>query len=339
MSLLEFRSPQENEMRILRRHAPVAALAVGMLLGVACSKAPVEMKFATPEAAATALLQALKNNDSAKLEAMFGRDVMQEVASGDPTSDRHDRQIIALAMEQSQRWIPLDPERSELIIGDERWPFPAPLVKTGSEWRFDGNAAKEEVLVRRIGRNELNVISLCHAYVGMQREYAGESRDGKPAGLFAKQLRSSPGRHDGLYWPRTAGTSRSPLGDLAAKATAEGYDVNKASATPLWGYVYKILTAQGDAAPGGRKSYVVNGDMSGGFALIAFPAKYASSGVMTFIVNQDGVVYEKDLGLETQNLASSATEYNPDASWTRVRLPGAGALETQAASLPASKVN
>jgi hypothetical protein len=292
-----------------------------MLVAVACSKAPTEMKFASPEAAASTLLQALKNNDQAKLEAMFGREVMQEIASGDTTSDRHDRQLIALAMEQSWRWEPLDQDRSELVIGEERWPFPAPLVRTASEWRFDGEAAKEDVLVRRIGRNELDVISLCHAYVGMQREYARDSHDGKPAGLFAQRLRSSPGRHDGLYWQKTPGQKRSPLGDLAAQASAEGYDENKPSSSPFWGYQFRILTAQGDAAPGGRKNYVVNGDMSGGFALLAFPAKYASSGVMTFVVNQDAVVYEKDLGPATPTLALRIDEYNPDSSWSKVQAP------------------
>ena len=307
-------------MRVIKRNTPAAALSLTILLGTACSKAPVEMRFATPEAASTTLLQAFKNNDTSKLEAMFGRGLVQEVASGDPTSDRRDRELIALAMEQSSRWAPLGADKSELIIGDEEWPFPAPRVKTGSEWRYDGEAAKEEVLVRRIGRNELDVIGLCNAYVGMQREYASEAHDGKPAGLYAQRLRSSPGREDGLYWPKAPGKRRSPLGDLAAQATAEGYDVNKPSTDPLWGYYYRVLTAQGDAAPGGRKSYIVNGDMSGGFGLVAFPAKYASSGVMTFVVNQDGVVYEKDLGPETPTLAPRLTEYSPDASWTRARL-------------------
>jgi hypothetical protein len=212
-------------------------------------------------------------------------------------------------------------ERSELIIGDERWPFPAPLVKTGSEWRFDGEAAKEEILVRRIGRNELDVISLCHAYVGMQREYAKQSHDGKPAGLFAQRLRSSPGRQDGLYWPRTPGQRRSPLGDLVAGSAVEASGENKPSSSPFWGYHFRLLTAQGDAAPGGRRSYIENGNMTGGFALLAFPAKYASSGVMTFIVNQDNAVYEKDLGAETPTLAPRITEYNPDESWSQVRFP------------------
>jgi hypothetical protein len=306
-------------MRVLKHSARAAAFGFSILLGAMLAKGPVEMKFSSPEAAATTLLQAFKNNDTAKLEAIFGRDVMQEVASGDPTSDRRDRELIALAMEQSWRWAPAGAGRSELIIGDEQWPFPVPLVKNGSQWQFDVEAGKEEFLVRRIGRNELNVIGLCRAIVGMQQEYASKSHDGRPAGLFAQRLRSSPGRQDGLYWPNVPGQRRSPLGDVAAQAAVQGYDVDSPSSAPFWGYYFRVLTGQGDAAPGGRKSYLVNGDMPGGFALLAYPAKYASSGVMTFMVRQDGVVYEKDLGPETPTLALRITEYNPEASWREAR--------------------
>jgi DUF2950 family protein len=305
-------------MRLRQHNTSATAVGFAILLGMACTKAPVEMNFPTPEAAATTLLQALKSNDVPKLEQIFGRDVMQEVASGDQASDRHDRDLIALAMEQSWQWTPVNAETSELVIGDERWPLPIPLVKTGNEWKFDAEAAKEEILVRRIGRNELDVIGLCHALVDMQRKYAGESHDGKPAGLFAQQIRSSPGHQDGLYWPRAPGQLRSPLGDLAAKS---GYEENKSSSSPFWGYYFRILTAQGDSAPGGRRSYLENGEMSGGFAVLAFPAKYASSGVMTFVINQDDVVYQKDLGSDTSTLAPRITEYNPDTSWSEVRLP------------------
>ena len=308
-------------MRLQKRDVTAVALSLSILVGVSCSKASVEMKFATPEAAAAALLQAFKNNDKAKIEAMFGREVIQEVASGDQVSDRHDRELIALAMEQSWKWTPVDAQKSELIIGDEQWPFPAPLVKTGAEWHFDGKAAQGEILARRIGRNELDVIGLCHALVSMQREYASQPHDGKPAGLFAQRLRSSTGRQDGLYWPRIQGQMRSPLGDLVAQATQEGYDENKAATSPFLGYLYRVLTAQGDAAQGGRRSYIEKGDMSGGFAILAFPAKYATSGVMTFTVNQDNVVYEKDLGPETSKLAPRITEYNPDESWSELQLP------------------
>jgi hypothetical protein len=308
-------------MRELKRNTLLAAQGLMLLMGTACTKAPSEARFATPELAATTLLKAVKENDTAKMEAMFGRSVIEAVSSGDPTSDAHDRELVALAMEQSWRWVPLSADRSELVIGDEQWPFPASLVKTGSQWRFDGEGAKEEILMRRIGRNELNVISICHAYVGAQRRYADDPHDGKPAGFFAQRLRSSPGREDGLYWPKSPGKRRSPFGDLAAQAAAEGFDENRSSSKPLWGYHFRVLTAQGDAAPGGRRSFLRNGDMSGGFALVSFPAKYASSGVMTFMISHDGVVYEKDLGMETATLALRLTEYNPDATWSEVRTP------------------
>ena len=307
-------------MRFLKLVVRVAVLGLAILFVPGCNRAPAHAKFATPDEAAAALLQALKTDSLDKLQAIFGRDAMEASASGDPVSDRRDREVIALAMEQSWCWAPRGADRKELVIGDEQWPFPAPLVRTGNEWQFDAKAGKEEVLARRIGRNELGIVSLCRAYVGMQREYASQPHDGKPAGFFAQRLRSTPGRQDGLYWPVKPGEKPSPLGDLAAEATAEGYDQNKSSSSPFWGYHFRILTAQGPAAPGGKKSYVANGDMAGGFALVAFPAKYGSSGVMTFIVNQDGVVYEKDLGEGTANQATQLTEYNPDESWTEVRV-------------------
>jgi hypothetical protein len=306
-------------MRAVKYVALALTLAVVILPGTACTKAPSSMKFATPEAAATTLLQALKNNDTDKLGDIFGRDNLEAVASGDPIADRQDREVIAVAMEQSQRWAPLGEGRLELIVGEEQWPLPAPLVKEGSEWRFDSESAIQEVLARRVGRNELAVIRLCRAYLAFQQEYASQSHDGKPAGLFAQRIRSNPDREDGLYYPRKPGQKPSPLGDLAAKAAREGYD-EKTESIPFWGYEFRILRAQGDKAPGGRKSYLANGDMSAGFALVAFPAKYAASGVMTFIVNQEGVVYEKDLGPETDKLVAGITEFNPDETWVAVNI-------------------
>ena len=307
-------------MRALKNVAPALTLAVVILTGTACTKAPGQMKFETPEAAATTLLQALKNNDTNQLGDIFGRDNLEAIASGDPVADRHDREIIALAMEQSQRWAPLAEGRLELIVGEEQWPLAAPLVKEGSEWRFDSESAIQEVLARRVGRNELAVIRLCRAYLDFQQEYASQSHDGKPAGLFAQRIRSNPDREDGLYYPRKPGQKPSPLGDLAAKAAQEGHDAKQTELIPFWGYYFRILTAQGDRASGGRKSYLANGDMSAGFALVAFPAKYAASGVMTFIVNQDGVVYEKDLGPETEKLVAGISEFNPDETWAAVNI-------------------
>jgi len=300
---------------------PLAVLGLTILFGPACRKAPSQATFATPDEAAAALHQAFKTEDLGKLQSIFGPGAIEAVASGDSVADRHDREVIALAMEESLRWAPRGADGKELIIGDEQWPFPVPLVKTGNEWRFDSEQGKEEVLARRIGANELDAIDVCRDYVGMQKEYALHPHDGKPAGLFAQRLRSSPGREDGLYWHRKFGGKLSPLSDLIAEATEEGYDLNKPESSTFRGYHFRILMAQGAAAPGGKKSYVMNGDMKDGFALLAYPDRYAYSGVMTFVVGQDGVVYQKDLGADTATEALQVAEYNPDQSWTTVLAP------------------
>jgi hypothetical protein len=307
-------------MPSLKHPVPLAVLGLTILFALGCHKAAAQAKFATPDEAAVALHQAFKTEDLGKIQSIFGREGVEAVASGDAVSDRHDRAVIALAMEESWRWAPRG-DGKELIIGDEQWPFPVPLVKTGDGWQFDPEQGKQEVLARRIGSNEFDAINVCRDYVGMQQEYARHPHDGKKAGLFALRLRSSPGREDGLYWQRKFGGKVSPLSDLIAEATAEGYDMNKPESSTFRGYHFQILTAQGPAAPGGKKSYVTNGDMKGGFALLAYPDKYAYSGVMTFVVGQDGVVYQKDLGKDTATQALSLAEYNPDESWTAVRVP------------------
>jgi hypothetical protein len=289
-----------------------------LLVGQSCSRRSTQSKFATPDDAVKALLEALSADKVEQLQAIFGPEALATVASGDAVSDKQDREVVRLAIEQSWRWVPLGADRQELIIGQEQWPFPIPLAKLGAQWQFDSEAGKQEVIARRIGRNELGVIDLCHGYVDLQREYAAESRDGKAAGLFAQQLRSTPGHHDGLYWETSPGEEPSPLGDLVAQAEDEGYARDQTEGSPFWGYRFRILTAQGEAARGGKRSYIVNGDMSGGFALVAYPAKYGSSGVMTFVVNHEGAVYEKDLGKDTSSLAAHLTDYNPDDSWQLV---------------------
>ena len=298
-----------------------AVLGLVILFMPACNKPPAQAEFATPEEAAAALQQALKAQNLEKMQTIFGREWIEAASSGDPISDQHEREVVALAMEQSWHWEPAGEDAKELIIGDEKWPFPVLLVKAGSKWQFDSEEGKEEVLARRIGHNELGVIDICRAYVGMQKEYAGQPHDGKPAGIFAQRLRSTPGRQDGLYWQRKPREKRSPMGDLVAEAASEGYNLKQAPSTPFRGYHYRILTAQGPEAPGGKKNYVVNGTMTGGFAMLAYPAKYASSGVMTFIVSQDGIVYQKDLGQDTATQAPLLTEYNPDKTWTAVKEP------------------
>jgi hypothetical protein len=309
------------DMQFSKHVVPVAVLGLVILVATGCNKTPSQTKFATPEAAAAALKEALKADNVEKMQAIFGREWMENAASGDAVGDQHDRQVVALAMEQSWRWAPRGTDGQELIIGDEQWPFPVPLVKTGNEWQFDSETGLEEVLARRIGGNELGVISICRDYVRAQKEYASQARDGKPAGVFAQRFRSSPGHQDGLYWGPMRGEQSSPLNELVTEAAAEGYDPNKPDASPFRGYRFRILTAQGPAAPGGQKNYIVDGAMTGGFGLVAWPAKYGFSGVMTFMVGQDGEVYQKDLGEDTATQAGGLTEYDPDKSWTPVKSP------------------
>jgi hypothetical protein len=305
-------------MQFSKHAIPLAMLGLAILVALGCNRTSSQTKFATAEAAAAALKEALQADDLERMQAIFGREWMQLAGSGDSVADQNDRQVIALAMDQSWRWAPHGTGAQELIIGDEQWPFPVPLVKTGNAWQFDSEAGLEEVLARKIGANELGVIRICHDYVRAQKEYASQPHDGKPAGLFAQRFRSTPGHQDGLYWGPKRGEQNSPLHELVTAAVAEGYDPNKADASPFRGYRFRILTAQGPAAPGGQKSYVVNGDMTGGFALLAWPAKYAFSGVTSFVVGPDGVVYQKDLGDDTVAQALLPAEYDPDKSWTAV---------------------
>ncbi|MGE5359584.1 MAG: DUF2950 family protein, partial [Bacteroidales bacterium] len=219
-------------MRRPYRHILTAILGLTVFILQACGQAPARTRFETPDDAAKALLNAFKTDNASHLKAIFGPDVEKDFSSGDRTSDRHDRDVMALAMGQSWRWARVGDQKMELVIGDEQWPFPVPLVKVDGGWEFDTVAGREEMVSRRVGRNELRVIELCRAYVLMQQEYASRPRDGKLAGIYAQKLRSTPGRQDGLYWVVGAKEKPSPLGDLMAQAAAEGYDKNKASSQP-----------------------------------------------------------------------------------------------------------
>ena len=275
--------------------------------------------FATPEAAVQALVDATKAGKLDGLIAIFGPEGQELVASSDPATGRRNREVFTVAA--AERWHLVDDgaNRKTLVIGSEEWPFPIPLVKEANVWRFDTAAGKEEVIARRVGRNELEVIQTCRAYVAAQLRYARDGHDGKPAGAYAMTFRSDPGKENGLYWPATRGQKRSPLGDLVAHAGGEGRAVPTRQPSPFYGYYFRILTAQGAAAPGGASKYVVNGAMSGGFAMVAWPAQYNVTGVMTFIVGRDGVVHEKDLGDATDEAVKKVTVYNPDASWQKVQ--------------------
>ena len=298
-----------------------ALLAVLALPVMAAGQAATNRAFAAPEDAVKALADAVKTGNLDALLALFGPEGRELSASSDPATARMNRQVFAVAFREQWRLEDATPTRKTLVVGNEDWPFPVPLVKGADGWRFDTVAGKEEVLARRIGRNELQAIATSRAYVTAQQRYAQQGHDGKPAGVHATKLKSDPGKENGLYWPTARGQKRSPLGDLVAQAAAEGRQLNadRTQPTPLHGYYFKILTGQGAAAPGGARSYIVKGEMTGGFALVAWPAQYDATGVMTFIVNQDGTVRERDLGPKTDAIARKMTVYNPDASWRQVQ--------------------
>jgi Protein of unknown function (DUF2950) len=277
--------------------------------------------FASPEDAVRALIAAAKPGKLDDLLAIFGTEGRELVASSDEATARQNLEIFAVAAAEGWRLVDQGTNQKVLVIGNEGWPFPVPLVKSADNWKFDTAAGKEEVLARRIGRNELAAIGTCHTYVRAQRDYAKQGHDGKPASLFAKTFTSDQGKQNGLYWQATRNEPRSPLGDLVAQASQEGRRLltDRDRPSPFHGYYFKILTGQGKSATGGAKSYLVKGEMSGGFALVAWPAQYDATGVMTFIVNQDGVVHEKDLGVQTEATVAAMTVYNPDASWRRVQ--------------------
>jgi hypothetical protein len=295
------------------------ALAAAPALPVAAqTKQPTA--FRTPESAARALAHAARADGMDELLAIFGPGGEAVLASSDPVTAQRNRETFAVAFAEEWRLQDVAAGRKELVIGHESWPFPVPLVKTARGWVFDVVAGKEEILDRRIGRNELAAIETCRTYVRAQNAYASRGHDGKPAGLYAQQFASDAGRQNGLYWPVKTGQPRSPLGDLIAQAADDGKArdttaTTGASRTPFHGYYFRILSAQGAAASGGAKDYVDGGDMRGGFALVAWPAEYDASGVMTFLVNQDGVVFEKDLGAETNTKASTLTRFDPDLTW------------------------
>ena len=300
-----------------RRIAAVALLSAGLFTGVVLAQTKTERTFPTPEDAVKALIETVKAGSLESLLEIFGPGGKELIDSSEPAIARQNQQVFTVAVREKWHLEDAAPDRKTLVIGNEDWPFPVPLVKAGNGWRFDTAAGKEEVLARRIGRNELAAIDATRASVTAQRRYAEAGHDGKPAGLHAAKFQSDPGKENGLYWPTTRGQKRSPLGDVVAQAAAEGRPVTGTATqpSPFHGYYFKILTAQGSAAQGGAKSYVVKGEMSGGYALVAWPAQYDATGIMTFIVNQDGVVREKDLGPGTDAAARKMTAYNPDSSW------------------------
>jgi hypothetical protein len=276
--------------------------------------------FKSPEEAVKTLAEAVKGNDTKELLAIFGPAGKELIFSGDEVADKTGRERFIKAYEEMNKLVNENDAKVILHVGNGDWPFPIPVVKKGEYWLFDTMAGREEILNRRIGRNELNAIQVCLAYVDAQREYVMKDRDGDKLLEYAQKFVSEKGKKNGLYWETKEDEPQSPLGPLIAKAAKEGYTGKKPGGkrSPYHGYYYKILKSQGKNAPGGEYDYVVNGKMVGGFALVAYPAEYGDSGIMTFIVNQDGVVYEKNLGKETEKIAAAMKKFDPDKTWKKV---------------------
>jgi len=279
--------------------------------------APTQKTFATPALAVDALIAANRGNHLNELRAILGPESARLVYSGDPVADEHGGTRFVAHYDEAHK-LELDGEsKAILIVGKDEWPFPIPLVRRHGRWHFDTEAGADEILNRRIGRNELTVIQVCRGYVAAQREYAALRVGPGGSPEYARRFMSTAGQHDGLYWPVQAGEAESPLGPLIAQARAAGYQpgATHAKPRPYYGYFFRILPKQGENAAGGAKDYVVGDRMTGGFALLAYPATYGDSGVMTFIVNQAGIVYQKNLGPDTAHVAQQIIRYDPDASW------------------------
>jgi hypothetical protein len=299
-----------NPISSLARLFTAAVLAFAMT-----SAASAQQSFKTPEEAVETLASAAKAHDRKGVLAVLGPNAADIVASGDDVADRADRDRVIDAYDAKHQVVMEGADKAVLVLGNQDWRFPIPLVRKDGAWRFDTTAGREEILFRRIGRNELSAIQAILAYVDAQHEYAEKGVAG--SGVYAQRIVSRPGTKDGLYWPAESGQDESPLGDLAASAAAEGYRAGQ-QRIPYHGYYYKVLTRQGPNAPGGALDYVVRGKMIGGFAMVAWPAQYGNSGVMTFLVNHQGIIYEKDLGPQTAGIAAGMTAFNPGNTWQRV---------------------
>lgn len=280
---------------------------------------PLLTMFASPDAAGTGLLVAAKSGDQNALLGIFGPESRELILSGDAVQDKATIDAFVAAYGVMHRWRKIPGDAQVLLIGADNFPFPIPLKKnTEGQWFFDTTAGKDEILSRRIGRNELAVIDVCRAAADAQAEYFKHLHDGANTRQYAVKFMSDAGRQNGLYWPSLGDQPKSPLGPLVAFATMEGYEAKPDQHTPFHGYYFHMLNRQGSHAPGGAKDYVVNGKMVGGFALVAYPAEYRNSGVMTFIINQDGALLQKDLGKATAEAAAAMTEFDPDADWAPV---------------------
>jgi len=297
----------------------VVALLLSFAIAAGCAKqSATDTGFKTPEDAVTALVAAMQKGDMAALQGLLGPGSDELLDSGDAVQDASDRADFLAAYAAKHALIDDGADRKVLVTGEDDWPMPIPIVKRDGRWLFDGEAGIDEIIYRRVGANELGAIDVCRGFVDAQLEYASEGRDGDPAGIYALKLISDEGLHNGLYWPTGEDEPPSPAGPFVAAAAEEGYRAGGADRTPYHGYYYRMLYAQGANANGGARDYFKDGLLTEGFALVAWPADYGSSGVQTFIVNQDGVVFQKDLGEDTATAVESIQSFDPDSSWIAI---------------------
>lgn len=307
---LSFETPHRTRVP---KTVALAILLTGSILTGAFAQQPGQKTFASPDEAARALAAAAQAMDQKAMLEILGPDGKEIVSSGDPTEDAQNHALFARKYAEMHRLVREPDGMVMLYIGAENWPTPIPLAQKGNAWYFDTNAGKREILFRRIGRNEMSTIRTCQELVAAQKEYYASQH-----GEYAQQIFSDEGKRNGLYWKVADGEPQSPIGPRVAEAVAEGYVKGQAGPpTPYHGYLFHVLTSQGKHAPGGAKSYILNGKMTEGFAFVAYPAEYRSSGVMTFIVASDGVVYQKDLGKKTETLGKAMKEFNPDSTWQK----------------------
>jgi hypothetical protein len=296
-------------------------ILIGLAIQLAACKSstPLTMTFATPDEAGAALQAAAKSGDKSAIIGILGADSKEILSSGDAVEDKNDVAAFVKAYDVMHRWRKMGDGGETLLVGYTNYPFPIPLKQSRSgEWFFNTAAGREEIIDRRIGRNELDIIDVCNTMASAQAQYYSHAHDGTAARQYAQKFISDPGKHNGLYWDSPLDQPQSPLGPLAAFATPEGYNVKLGAHTPFHGYYFHMLKGQTGKAPDGAKEYVVNGKMTGGFALVAYPAEYGNSGVMTFMINQDGVLLQKDLGKSTSEAATAMTEFDPDSGWNIV---------------------
>ena len=295
----------------------VGLMSMGSV-GIAVGATATAMRFPSPEAGVQALVDAAKRNDIDTMLQIFGPEAESFINTGDPVSDQATRARFVRAYEEAHALVRPGDTKVILQVGKDEWPFPIPLVKDSTSWHYDAEAGQEELLNRIIGRNELDVIQVCLAYVDAQREYYRRNPQRDALLQYAQRFMSTEGKRDGLYWETTADEAPSPLGPFLARARTEGYEHTADNPIPYYGYYYKILTGQGSNASGEAYDYVVRDKMIGGFAMVAYPAQYGSSGTMTFIVNHDGIVYQKDLGPDTTAIAQSMKTFDPDETWEKL---------------------